>query len=129
MTDSNNAADPQALISEALVHRKASFADPEAVEQLGAQLAGVIPEADALLHWLDDDEAVLGHVVAREKGQYRHEMVLDQGLFSVSSEIQAASRVIVLQIDPGAMSEEALSTYFSRQGHTLVGVFTVAEMA
>lgn len=104
------------------------FCQPKKVEAFAARLALALPEADVLFHWDNEDDAVVAHVVARENGLSRRSMVLDLGLFSISHPLPPKSRVIVLQLQGGEMTKEAIATYMAGEDHSLLGVFTPAQL-
>ena len=97
-------------------------ADPIKVEEFGVHLAANLPQATAVLHWDRVADAVMGHVVARERSLRRHTMVIDQGIFTIYPPLPEASAVVVLYPSNPEMAPEAVSAAVRSAGHTVAAV-------
>lgn len=124
MKDSREDPQLRELLEEMAQDRGGFFSHPGRVEDLAARLAPALPDADVMLHWDDEDDAVVAHAVARYNGMGRRSMVLDQGVFSLSHPLPPKSRVVVLQLHAADMTKDAIATFLARDGHLLLGVFT-----
>ncbi|MGV8876683.1 MAG: hypothetical protein ACOH1K_04135 [Rhodoglobus sp.] len=106
--------------------------DPAAAEQIGRALAAQVSEfqATAVVSWLDSEETVLAHIVARELGAVRTGVQLDLGLLTIESELPAGSRVVLVSTFwDGQRPLHSLRTLFEGRGHTVVAAASLVPSA
>lgn len=101
---------------------------PIAVAALGSALADIIGDLrpTRILSWWACDEVVLAHSVAVALDVPRSVAEVELGLISVSPELPAASRVLVVATALDAYHPVAvLETILATSGHILVGIVSI----
>src|SRR5262249_55474451 len=75
-----------------------SVQDPSVVEAIGRRLAERLstPGVGAVVSWDDLDDAVLGHVVARELGGQLSYAYVDEGILGVTPVPESGTKVVVV---------------------------------
>jgi hypothetical protein len=101
---------------------------PDAVEEVGRAVARAVADrgAGAVVGWPRPDETVLAHIVARELRVPRAVVNEDLGLLTMSPELAADARVLVVATSLDQYpSLQAVRTLLESGGHHVVGVVTV----